>query len=110
MPIHFNYSDPPIPFDDGVFSLKVSLICPTSRGSVTLASEDPLNQSACDLAFLSDPADYVVMQKGIKLAKQISKKMRERGTNLQDLYMPKSKLDENLDMFVVQDSKNYLSL
>ncbi|KAG6901239.1 hypothetical protein C0995_014753, partial [Termitomyces sp. Mi166 len=45
MPIHFNYSDTPIPFDDGVFSLKVGLMRPASRGSVTLASEGPLDRS-----------------------------------------------------------------
>ncbi|KAG6870346.1 hypothetical protein C0995_013634, partial [Termitomyces sp. Mi166 len=100
MPIHFNYSDPPIPFDDGVFSLKVGLMRPASRGSVTLASEDPLDRPACDLAFLSDPADYAVMRKGIKLAKRIGERMRERGANLKDLYMPESESDENLDAFV----------
>ncbi|KAG5337474.1 hypothetical protein C0989_009587 [Termitomyces sp. Mn162] len=100
MPIHFNYSDPPIAFDNGIFSLKVGLMRPASRGSVTLASENPLERPACDLAFLSDPADYVVMRKGIKLAKRIGEKMRERGANLKDLYMPESESDEDLDAFV----------
>ncbi|KAG6871964.1 hypothetical protein C0995_014452 [Termitomyces sp. Mi166 len=100
MPIHFNYSDPPIPFENGVFSLKVGLMRPASRGSVTLASDNPLERPVCDLAFLSNTADYAVMRKGIKLAKRIGEKMRERGANLKDLYMPESESNEHLDAFV----------
>ncbi|KAJ6595832.1 alcohol oxidase [Mycena vulgaris] len=100
MPIHFNYSDPPIPIEAGVFSLKVGLMRPRSRGTVTLASEDPLQRPACDLAFFSDPADYAVMRKGIKLAKRIGEKMRELGTELKDLYMPESESDADLDAFI----------
>ncbi|KAF8904068.1 hypothetical protein CPB84DRAFT_1898066 [Gymnopilus junonius] len=100
MPIHFNYSDPPIPFKDGVFSLKVGLMRPASRGTVSLASASPLDRPACDLAFLSDPADFAVMRKGIKLAKRIGEKMREQGVNMTDLYMPESEADADLDEFV----------
>jgi choline dehydrogenase len=100
LPIHFNYSDPPIPFEDGVFSLKVGLMRPASRGSISLASENPLDPPTCDLAFLSNPADLAVMRKGIKFAKRIGEKMRERGMNLKDLYMPKSESDADLDAFV----------
>jgi choline dehydrogenase len=100
MPIHFNYSDPPIPIEAGVFSLKVGLMRPRSRGTVRLASDDPLQRPACDLAFLTDPADLAVMRKGIKLAKRIGEKMRELGTELKDLYMPESEADADLDAFV----------
>jgi choline dehydrogenase len=100
LPIHFNYSDPPIPFEDGVFSLKVGLMRPASRGSISLASENPLDRPTCDLAFLSDPADLAVMRKGIKFAKRVGEKMRERGMNLKDLYMPESESDADLDAFV----------
>lgn len=100
LPIHFNYSDPPIPFEAGVFSLKVGLMRPTSRGSVSLASDNPLDRPTCDLAFLKDPADFAVMRKGIKLAKRIGEKMREQGMNLKDLYMPESESDADLDAFV----------
>lgn len=100
LPIHFNYSDPPIPFEAGVFSLKVGLMRPASRGSVSLASNNPLDRPACDLAFLSDPTDFAVMRKGIKLAKRIGEKMREQGMNLKDLYMPDSESDADLDAFV----------
>ncbi|KAG6875016.1 hypothetical protein C0993_011199, partial [Termitomyces sp. T159_Od127] len=41
-----------------------------------------------------------MMQKGIKLAKRIGEKMRERGANLKDLYMPESESDEDFYAFV----------
>ncbi|KAJ7130768.1 GMC oxidoreductase [Mycena crocata] len=100
MPIHFNYSDPPLPVAAGVFSLKVGLMRPRSRGTVTLASDDPLQRPACDLAFLSDAADYDVMRKGIRLAKRIGEKMRELGAPLKDMYMPESEADADLDAFL----------
>ncbi|KAJ7750344.1 alcohol oxidase [Mycena metata] len=102
MPIHFNYSDPPIdiPVDAGVFSLKVALMRPQSRGTVTLASSDPLERPACNLGFLSNPADYAAMRRGIKLAKRIGEKMRELGAPLKDLYMPESETDADLNAFV----------
>ncbi|KAG6895951.1 hypothetical protein C0992_011340 [Termitomyces sp. T32_za158] len=106
MPIHFNYSDPPIPFEAGVFSLKVGLMRPASRGSVSIASESPLERPACDLAFLSDPSDYAVMRKGIKLAKRICEKMNERGANLKDLYLPDSESDEDLDAYVQKTARS----
>lgn len=100
-PIHFNITEPPIPHKEGVLSIMVVLMRPSSRGSVSLASEDPLERPACDLAYLRDPADYLVMRKGIKLAKRIGEKMREYGVkNMTDLYMPNSESDADLDAFV----------
>ncbi|KAJ6501575.1 GMC oxidoreductase-domain-containing protein [Mycena vitilis] len=100
MPIHFNYSEPPIPIDAGAFSLKVALMRPKSRGSVTLASVDPLQRPRCDLAFLTEAEDYAVLRKGIRLAKRIGEKMRELGANLKDLYMPESETEAELDAFI----------
>ncbi|KAJ7655293.1 alcohol oxidase [Mycena polygramma] len=100
MPIHFNYSEPPIPIDAGAFSLKVALMRPKSRGSVTLASPDPLQRPRCDLAFLTEAEDYAVLRKGIRLAKRIGEKMRELGANLKDLYMPESEAEADLDAFI----------
>ncbi|KAJ3860346.1 alcohol oxidase [Lentinula novae-zelandiae] len=105
MPIHFNYSDPPIPISAGAFSLKVGLMRPRSLGSVTLASENPLDRPNCDLGFLTDNRDLVAMRRGIKLAKRIGEKMRELGCNLTDLYMPESESDADLDTFVKKTAR-----
>ncbi|KAG6906672.1 hypothetical protein DXG01_012675 [Tephrocybe rancida] len=107
-PIHFNITEPPIPHKDGVLSLMVVLMRPASRGTVSLVSEDPLERPACDLAYLTDPADYAVMRKGIKLAKRIGEKMREHGAKLTDLHMPDSESDTDLDAFLRKNARtNY---
>ncbi|KAF5316805.1 hypothetical protein D9619_006190 [Psilocybe cf. subviscida] len=105
LPVYFNYSDPPVPFEDVVFSLNVGLMRPASRGSVSLASANPLDGLVCDLAFLTDTVDFAVLRKGIKLAKRIGEKMRERGMSLKDLYMPESESDADLDAFVCKTAR-----
>ncbi|KAG6826121.1 hypothetical protein H0H87_007862 [Tephrocybe sp. NHM501043] len=99
-PIHWNISDPPVPHKEGVLSLMVVLMRPASRGTVSLASADPLERPACDLGYFTDPVDYTVMRKGLKLAKRIGEKMRQHGAKITDLYMPKSESDADLDLFV----------
>ncbi|KAH0582284.1 hypothetical protein H2248_011922 [Termitomyces sp. 'cryptogamus'] len=66
----------------------VVLLRPASRGTVSLASEDPLECPACDLGYFTDPADYDVMCKRIKFTKRIGEKMREHGMRMKDMYMP----------------------
>ncbi|KAG6896648.1 hypothetical protein C0993_008177 [Termitomyces sp. T159_Od127] len=88
-PIHWNISEPPIPHSEGL-----PLV------ALFLASENPLERPACDLGYFSDPADYAVMRKGIKLAKRIGEKMREHGVKMTDMYMPVSESDAHLDAFV----------
>ncbi|KAG6853877.1 hypothetical protein C0991_000484 [Blastosporella zonata] len=99
-PIHWNITEPPVPHKEGVLSLIVVLMRPASRGTVSIASEDPLERPACDLGYFTDPADYAVMRKGLKLAKRIGEKMREYGAKMTDLYMPDSESDADLDAFV----------
>ncbi|KAG6874635.1 hypothetical protein C0993_012786, partial [Termitomyces sp. T159_Od127] len=99
-PIHWNISEPPIPHSEGALSLMVVLMRPASRGTISLASENSLECPVCDLGYFSDPADYVVMRKGIKLAKRIGEKMREHGVKMTDMYMPVSESDAHLDAFV----------
>ncbi|KAG6846762.1 hypothetical protein H0H93_012060 [Arthromyces matolae] len=99
-PIHWNISDPPVPHKEGALSLMVVIMKPSSRGTVSLASEDPLARPACDLAYYSDPSDLAIMRKGLKLAKRIGDKMRELGAKMTDLYMPESESDIDLDAFV----------
>ncbi|KAG6856476.1 hypothetical protein H0H87_004055 [Tephrocybe sp. NHM501043] len=107
-PIHFNITESRIPNKEGVLSLMVVLMRPSSHGTVTLASEDPLQRPACDLGYLTNPADYNVMRKGIKLVKRIGEKMREQGTKLTDLHMPESESDADLDSFLRKNTRtNY---
>ena len=55
------------------YSCHVCLLNPESRGSVTLASADPLAAPLIDPAFLSAPGDLERMVEGVKLMRQILK-------------------------------------
>ncbi|KAG6827733.1 hypothetical protein H0H92_010611 [Tricholoma furcatifolium] len=98
-PIHWNISEPPLPHKEGALSLMVVIMRPNSRGTVSLASEDPLARPTCNLAYYSDPADFAIMRKGLKLAKRIGDKMRELGAKMTDLYIPDSESDTFVQRF-----------
>ena len=53
------------------YSCHVCLLRPKSRGSVTLASPDPLAAPLIDPAFLSDPDDTARLVRGFKLMRHI---------------------------------------
>ncbi|MTI42020.1 glucose-methanol-choline oxidoreductase, partial [Roseibium hamelinense] len=53
------------------FSCHVCKLRPDSRGTVTLASTDPLATPAIDPAFLSDPRDLETMIKGARITRDI---------------------------------------
>ena len=53
------------------YSCHVCLLRPKSRGSVTLASPDPLATPLIDPAFLSDPDDTARLVRGFKLMRHI---------------------------------------
>ena len=55
------------------YSCHVCLLNPESRGSVTLASADPLAAPLIDPAFLTAPGDLERMVEGVKLMRQILK-------------------------------------
>jgi choline dehydrogenase-like flavoprotein len=47
------------------------LFSPRSRGTVTLASSDPLENPIVDCAYLSDPLDLLVLTEGCRLGNEI---------------------------------------
>lgn len=54
------------------FTFVPILVQPRSRGSVTLASSDPLARPLVDPAYLTDPVDVEVLVRGVKLARQLA--------------------------------------
>ena len=48
------------------------LLRPASRGSITLASADPLAAPVIEAAYLSDPADAAPLVEAVKLARRIA--------------------------------------
>ncbi|KAJ7641333.1 aryl-alcohol oxidase precursor [Roridomyces roridus] len=57
----------PLPPTGNFFNLVVALLCPVSRGSVTLSSSDPFAPPLIDPGFLNDPLDLEMMREGIKI-------------------------------------------
>ncbi len=66
------YADPEYVDGGPGFTLVPILAQPRSRGSVTLASADPLTKPLVDPAYLSDPADVEVLVRGVKLARRLA--------------------------------------
>lgn len=55
----------------GAWSMAPGLVRPKSRGRVTLASNNPLDNAKIDAAFLSHPDDVVALLRGIELCREI---------------------------------------
>ncbi|KAJ6561504.1 alcohol oxidase [Mycena vulgaris] len=100
MPIAFNTTDTELPVGTGIFSFLTVLLQPRSRGTVRLESADPLRPPKCDLGFLTDPADRILMRKAVRICRRIAEKMREEGYPMADLNLPNSESDADLDAFM----------
>lgn len=63
----------------GAYSFLVTLIRPKSTGTVRLATANPRARPNVDLGYLSDPADYEPMRKGIRVALRVFEEVRKQG-------------------------------
>jgi choline dehydrogenase-like flavoprotein len=63
----------------GLCSILATAVQPKSRGTVRLASSDPHDRPKVDFGFLSNPADYTVLRKAIKLSLTMIEAMRATG-------------------------------
>lgn len=63
----------------GVFSLLASVLRPQSRGTVRLASSDPSDRPKIDLGFLSDPMDFALARKAVRLLLNLGEAMKAQG-------------------------------
>ncbi|KZV65879.1 GMC oxidoreductase [Peniophora sp. CONT] len=99
MPVAYNCNDVDIP-GKGAFSLMIALLQPKSTGSVRLANRNPRARPDVELGYLTNPADYEVLRKAIKLALRLGEEMRRLGYPLKKLSVPASESDTDLDAFV----------
>ncbi|KAJ5183210.1 alcohol oxidase [Penicillium capsulatum] len=60
-----------VPFDGNHISSPVALLLPTSRGSITLASTDPLADPVLDPRYLDTETDRAAMRTGMRLALRV---------------------------------------
>lgn len=58
---------------ESVFGINVELFAQKSRGSVTLASPDPLSPPIIDHAYLTDPLDVLVLTEAVRFANKVNK-------------------------------------
>ncbi|KAJ8507737.1 hypothetical protein ONZ45_g9927 [Pleurotus djamor] len=96
----------------GCFTLMVCLVKPKSHGNVRLSSTDPHERATVDVAYLSDPDDYVPLRKGTRLALKLAERMEHQGYPLKLIYVPASTSDSDIDTFIhncIRTSYHYTS-
>jgi len=84
----------------GAFCYLCTILRPESVGSVRLASLNPRDCPISDLGTLSNSNDRIPMRKALRLALAMSKSLRDAGYPFEDLQVPESQTDEDLDTFM----------
>ena len=88
------------PFADG-FACRTVMLHPRSRGEVRLASSDPLAAPRIDQHFLSDPHDWRVMRKTIRVVRDIVRQPAlARFVESETLPGAEAETDAALDAFI----------
>jgi len=85
---------------EGTFSYLCTVLRPKSTGSVRLASLNPREQPLCDLGTLSQADDRLPLRKVLRLALALARTVRASGYPFEDLLVPASESDDDLDSFV----------
>ncbi|VDB84007.1 unnamed protein product [Peniophora sp. CBMAI 1063] len=99
MPVAYNCNDVEIE-GKGVLSLMAALLQPKSTGHVRLTNRNPRARPEVDFGYLTDPSDYEVLRKAIKLCLRLGEELRRLGYAMKDLAVPVSETDADLDVFV----------
>jgi hypothetical protein len=100
MPIPAQGIDGEIPRGLGLLTLLTTLVQPRSRGQVKLASGDPLDPPVVDLNYFSDPRDWLVARKAVRLTLNMAETLMKQGYPSQPYMWPKSKSEEDIDEFI----------
>ncbi|KAJ7432329.1 alcohol oxidase [Mycena latifolia] len=89
----------------GVFSFFPALTKPKSSGTVRLVSTDPHARAQIHPKYLSDPADYTLARKAVRLVLRLGQQVRAQGYPLKDLVVPESEDDDSLDQFIRENHR-----
>lgn len=76
------------------------LLHPESRGSVRIKSSNPDDPVECDPNFLASPEDWKVLRASIRLSLAIAAQMRAQGYPIDDLFVPISSSDADIDTHI----------
>ncbi|KAF8997385.1 GMC oxidoreductase, partial [Cyathus striatus] len=106
MPIAFGRAATLKSHGSGGLALFVVNLQPTSLGSVTLSSRDPLSKPVVDLNVFETERDWTIMRRGIKLAMKIQKEMAALKYPIVEHMVPKSDSDADIDMFIQEDCRS----
>lgn len=88
------------------------MLHPHSTGSVRITSSDMTSPANVDLGILSDPRDWDMLRKCVKMQLAIIKEMRAAGYVLDDTQVPADESDADIDVHVkryVRTTFNYSS-
>ncbi|KAJ7475235.1 GMC oxidoreductase [Mycena galericulata] len=83
----------------GTFSYLCTMLRPKSHGSVRLVSTNARDQPLCDLGTLSHSDDRVPLRTVLRTALSLGRAVRASGYPLEDLLVPASESDSDLDRF-----------
>lgn len=95
-----------LPQGEGAMSYLCVNLRPESTGTVRLRSTDACDRPDCDLGFLTDERDFLVMRKAVRLGMAMGRKLRENGYPARDLFRPESEADEDLDAFIKKAARS----
>ncbi|TVY64255.1 L-sorbose 1-dehydrogenase [Lachnellula suecica] len=85
-------------FHMGLFTFLTTLLRPKSRGTVRLASSDPFDRPKVDCNFMSDPEDWPMIRKAIRVAMKLSSGLKSQGYPLmQSALTPESDSDDDIN-------------
>lgn len=91
----------------GVFTFLTTLLRPKSRGTVRLASTNPHDRPKVDFNFMSDPVDWPMMRKAIRVAMKLGKTMQAQGFPLiRGVILPESEEDEDIDKVILRRARS----
>ncbi|THH11764.1 hypothetical protein EW146_g7924 [Bondarzewia mesenterica] len=81
-----------------LFDLKSALLLSKSRGRLRLRSTNPNDDPDCDMKHLTSPADYVALRSALRVTEQHANEMRVIGCHLENVHVPQSHDDAELDI------------
>lgn len=82
---------------EGKFSTMAVLLRPKSTGAVLIRSSNPSDPLDINLNMLSDPADWAVLRKAVRIAITLVKEMRALGYPITDCLVPADDSDAAVD-------------
>lgn len=91
----------------GLFTFLTTLLRPKSRGTVRLASKNPYDRPKVDCNFMSDPADWPMIRKAIRVALKLGRGVKKTGFPLiSGAIVPESESDSDIDKLIVQRARS----